>query len=262
MTLRRLLPFILINVFISAAVVVAVLTWWDSRQPEAPAVAPPAPLATAGAAAIAPLPVDSELQLSFEETPVPVEEEEEGPPVYAVQAGDTLGRIAEQFDVPVADIMATNGLDNPNFISVGQLLIIPVGGLATPTPPATEAPVEPTPLPTVTSAFAQGEVRVTLSEVTGVGVLTEESVLITNLGSQAVNLGGWTIADQSGQVYTFAVVTLFGDGAGIRLHTEAGADSATDLFWGVEQAIWEIGETVTLRDAEGALRAELVIVTP
>jgi LysM repeat protein len=255
-----MLPFILINVIVSAVVVSAVLFIWDQRQPEPVAQAPPMPTPTVGSIA-APAESDSALvptaQAVEDEAP-----EESGPPVYTVQAGDSLGLIAEQFGVSMTDIMAANGLDNPNLLSVGQQLVIPLGLEEEPTPAVTDAAATLAPLPTITPAFIQGEAIVEITEVTAAGALTEESVLVTNAGSQSINLEGWTVADQSGFVYTFGQITLFGDGAGLRLHTEAGRDSLVDLYWGLEQAIWETGETVILRDAEGTQRSEYVISSP
>lgn len=48
------------------------------------------------------------------------------PTVHVVRAGDTLIRIAEQHNVPVQALMEANGLQNPNYIQVGQTLLIPV----------------------------------------------------------------------------------------------------------------------------------------
>ncbi len=79
------------------------------------------------------------------------------PTTYVVQAGDTLSAIAERFSVSMADLMAANGLTNQDFIQVGQQLIIPIGGVSTPTPTFTPVPIPtdtplpfdpPTPLPT------------------------------------------------------------------------------------------------------------------
>lgn len=45
--------------------------------------------------------------------------------LYRVQLGDTLGAIAEQFGSTVEELMAANGLIDPNAIQVGQPLLIP-----------------------------------------------------------------------------------------------------------------------------------------
>lgn len=48
------------------------------------------------------------------------------PEQYMVQPGDTLGQIAQRYNVTVEDIAEANGLFNPNVLDVGQLLLIPV----------------------------------------------------------------------------------------------------------------------------------------
>jgi nucleoid-associated protein YgaU len=54
--------------------------------------------------------------------------------IYVVKSGDTLTRIADQFDVTVEQILAANPeITNPNNISVGQRIVIPT---ATPAPGA------------------------------------------------------------------------------------------------------------------------------
>jgi LysM repeat protein len=61
--------------------------------------------------------------------------------VYIIQEGDTLSGLAEEFGTTVEEMMAVNGLTDPNAIQVGQTLIIPslISGtltLATPELPA------------------------------------------------------------------------------------------------------------------------------
>ncbi len=46
-------------------------------------------------------------------------------PVYIVQPGDTLSSIASRFGVSVDDLMAANGITDPNLLSAGQQLVIP-----------------------------------------------------------------------------------------------------------------------------------------
>ena len=53
---------------------------------------------------------------------------------YVVEAGDTLGLIAQKFSVSISDLMIANGLTNQDFIQVGQELTIPLGGVSTATP--------------------------------------------------------------------------------------------------------------------------------
>jgi murein DD-endopeptidase MepM/ murein hydrolase activator NlpD len=57
--------------------------------------------------------------VSAQDTPPP------GGPIYIIQRGDTLSTIAALFNITLADLMAANQIENPNFISVGQRLVIP-----------------------------------------------------------------------------------------------------------------------------------------
>ena len=76
------------------------------------------------------------------------------PLLYTVQAGDTLGAIALTFTVSIDDLVAVNGLTDPDVIYAGQTLTIPVGNLSGPTTPTstslptpTATPLPPTPIP-------------------------------------------------------------------------------------------------------------------
>lgn len=52
---------------------------------------------------------------------------------YTVQPGDNLYRISLQYNVPMAALMAANGMYNPNFVYAGQTMCIP-GASTTPPP--------------------------------------------------------------------------------------------------------------------------------
>ncbi|MEM7800782.1 MAG: LysM peptidoglycan-binding domain-containing protein [Chloroflexota bacterium] len=59
----------------------------------------------------------------------------EAPPengVYVIQAGDTLGQIAERFGITTDELAAANGITNINAIDVGQEIRIPAPGEAAP----------------------------------------------------------------------------------------------------------------------------------
>lgn len=74
---------------------------------------------------------------------------------YVVQAGDSLGAIADKFNSTIDDIIKENSIENANSLFVGQILVIPVN-MVTPTAtrPPTSTPITPGPgtfLPTATS---------------------------------------------------------------------------------------------------------------
>lgn len=254
MSLRRLLPLLLLNIVVSAVVVLSILFWWDRRDrpDQAAAQATVTAVLSALPAATTPETAVGEAQAA-EATPAPAADEQ---PIHVVQAGDTLGRISERYEVSIEDIMAANGLTNPDLLSVGQQLIIPVGGVpATPTPEATA--VLPTPIPSVPAA--QGEARIQITGVIGAGSLEEEAVQIVNSGSGPQNLAGWLLLDTNNNAYKFGQISIFGEGAGILLHTRAGQDSPADLYWGLDEAVWQPGETISLRDADNQERASFTV---
>jgi len=68
---------------------------------------------------------------------------------YVVQPGDTLFSIAQRFGTTVQAIIQANNITDPNLITVGQVLIIPVtppGPTPTPIPTPTPTPVNCPPL--------------------------------------------------------------------------------------------------------------------
>lgn len=252
MPVRRMLPFILLNIIVSAVVVLAILFWWDGREREQ----------QAEAALATPLPTlppvnDTSQGGQPEASPTaPVDEADEGPDVYVVKAGETLGSISRDLGIPMEEIMAANGLTNPNLLQAGQQLILPGAEEAAAEEPAPEtdeaAPaVVPTPIEAVIPT--DGEAVVEIGGVENPGALLDESVSITNTGERPVALLGWRLEDEAGHAYTFGQVTLFGDGAAVLVHSRAGQESPSDLFWGLGEAVWEPGERVTLSDAEGVV---------
>jgi len=175
--------------------------------------------------------------------------------VYVVQQGDSLYGIALEFDVSTEDLMRANGLVDPNFLVVGQELMIPVGGLppAPPTPTDTPIPFEP-PTPLSANPPSGSQPQVIVEEVIARGNYAGESIIISNSGPP-VRLEGWTLSDQQGHVYIFPNLSL-GTGGSVRVHTGRGGNSPTDLYWGLNAAVWgEAGDVVSLRDNQRQLVA-------
>ena len=248
---RRQMVFLLgVNAFVSLLIslcVVLAFRWYDRRGvPVSPTlVAQPrfTPTVLPGTTT-APLP-----------TPTP------GPTVYVVQPGDTLSAIALMFDISEQDLMRANNLVDPDTIYVGQELFIPIGGLPTDTPLPPPSPVEPstpspmsspeeaTPTPAPTPV---AQPQVTISEVLYRGDPAQETVVLFNPGRPVV-LRDWTLRDAQGHVYTFPNFFL-GTGGSVRIHTGSGTDTPTDLYWGLDEAVWgEPGDVVTLADNNGLI---------
>ena len=54
--------------------------------------------------------------------------------IHVVQAGESLSSIASSFGVTTQNLMYANGISDPNYIQVGQVLTIPRGDVAPPAP--------------------------------------------------------------------------------------------------------------------------------
>lgn len=258
MNTRRLigfLGFLLLNALVSALVTLSVLWFWDRthtspRENPFPILTPSgntAANATPGSnvSPASPVTVEPTLQPTATQT------------TYIVQPGDTLGAIAQRYELAVEDIMAANGLTDPNTLALGQVLIIPVAGspAASPTevPPPTTAP----PLPTATPDPNQPLPQLTIREVRSPGVVNSELVVLVNAGGP-VNLAGWVVRAETGRQYTFPALTLFAGGA-VNLHTGAGADTVTDLYWNQPEAVWTTGQVVQVLDTAGTIHARFTV---
>ncbi len=114
---------------------------------------------------------------------------------------------------------------------------------AAPTDVAAAAPIAAT--AGVTNAVNAAPAKVRISTVIFPGQRTREVVVIVNEGDQ-VDLTGWTLSNPRGKVYTFGNVLLLKENF-INLHTSSGVDIPTDLFWNQEEAVWQVGDTATLK---------------
>ena len=253
----RLVLYLFLNAIVSALVAFGALWLWDRTHTTAPL-----PLANPTDIAATAFPV---VDGDTPTPPPPTAAPQAGiptPTVYVVKLGDTLGSIAQRYDVTVEALMAANNITNPNVLSVGQNLIIPVAGSIPPTAePATPSllptnPVEP-PRPTATRDPNQPAPAVSIREARGVGQLADELLVIVNTGG-SVDLAGWTLRDETGHLYTFPALALNKD-ATLNLHTAAGADTAADLYWGQTAAVWAKDKSVLLTDAGGTLHSRYTI---
>ena len=79
-------------------------------------------------------------------TPVPAPAPAPFGDTYIVRPGDTLAAIAQRYGTTLAALAAVNGLPNPNFIWVGQVLKMSGSGAPAPAPAPQPAP-QPAPAP-------------------------------------------------------------------------------------------------------------------
>lgn len=251
MRARRWMFFIVLNIIVSVATTLGVLSLKGELERVVVVTATPRVAAVSGVPT-----ATSTVQVS-DVAPTPTLPQ---PIEYTVQDGDTLGGIALVFDVALEDLLLANNLNEDDIINSGVVLIIPQGEVLTPTPvtpspiPPTPTPRTPTPFPTETPT-PPGPVQVRIEEVLASGRLGREGVVIVNRG-RTVNLQGWSLGAAGGEeVFVFPRLTL-AQGIPVTVYTIAGEDSPQELHWGLDTPLWGESDTIIeLRDAEGDLIA-------
>jgi competence protein ComEC len=85
--------------------------------------------------------------------------------------------------------------------------------------------------------------------------LNDEYVVFENTGADALDLSGWTVADEAGHTYTVPAGTTLDSGATMTLYTGSGTDTATGRYWGAGGPVWNnAGDTVVVTDDAGQQR--------
>lgn len=240
-TWRQYWAFLGLNVLVSAATTLLILTLWERPRPTPASTVLPTLAVSERLARVIPT-----ASATLAPTPTPV--------TYVVQSGDTLMTIAQSLGVSSDVLLALNKLENADNLDVGQVLLVPTpknGAAPTETP-------EPraTALPTVTPLVDSQAPRVEIRGVDGVGDLESEAIRLLNTGGVA-RMAGWTLDDGRDNVYVFPSFSLH-NGA-VSVNTRPGTDTVIDLFWGMAEPMLASGKIVTLRDAEGNVQSTFEI---
>lgn len=93
-----------------------------------------------------------------------------------------------------------------------------------------------------------------IKAIIGAGEYEAERVEILHVGEGEISLAGWRLQDEDGHVYYFPSLTMFSAGA-VTVYTQIGTSTVVELYWGLDEAIWEIGEKAYLVDPAGNIRA-------
>lgn len=82
----------------------------------------------------------------------------------------------------------------------------------------------------------------------------DEYVEIQNINYvEFLSMEGWTLRDESANVYTFPKFTLMGNDT-VKVWTKAGQDWPWDLYWGMTEPVWnDHGDCAYLRDDDNNL---------
>ncbi len=275
---RSVFVLVVVPAVVSLLVTLLVLYIWDRQQPQQEVVVLPTHSATSlippRTTQPAPQPeVESGGQGEEEAAPAGVETEVPTippgceNPTHEVASGEVLGAIAEQYGVTVQALITMNQLVdpefNPDFLSVGQVIVIPACGIPTLTPTVTptDTPVPtrvvPTPIPTATE-LPPGAVQVVILGVMNPGDITSEAVELLNEGSP-VDLEGWMLSNGRGDEFIFPSSFRLFSGGRVAIHTGGGEDTPIDLYWGLNEPVWQVGDTISLFDPDGTLHDEYEI---
>jgi len=258
---KRLLYYLGINVLVSACTVLVVLNIWSRTRPQNPEGAEPAALTLTSPTppeALTTLDATQSISATLNvSVSTPTSTQVQNVREHEVVAGDTLGIIAERYDVTIEDLIEYNGLADPNSLDIGQVIYIPLDPDQLPT--ATAGPTRtPNRSATQRAAGPTQQAGVSITSVIAVGELSSEHVFLTRTGDGELSLAGWQLRDEDNNVFVFPQLDLFEDGA-VNVWTTSGSPTVVDLYWGLQTPVWESGEQVTLRDDQGEVRATYTI---
>jgi LysM repeat protein len=230
---KRMLFYLLINIIVSAGTTFAVLNIWENKQQ--------AELQRATSEVVMPVAESTQDEQPVEPTLVPTI------PllIHQVRSGETLGDIAEHYEVTVDELMDINGLVDADAIGAGQVIYVP-----------DMDEQAPTSLPVETENTVLGQIEIV--SVVGVGDLNSERLIIGEAGGGKHSLAGWQILDEDENVYSFPQATLYENGQ-IVLNSKAGVDNPLELFWGLTEPVWASGEMISLVDASGQEQASFQV---
>jgi micrococcal nuclease len=85
----------------------------------------------------------------------------------------------------------------------------------------------------------------------------DQIVCIANKGKDSVKMGKWLVRNTIGRTYYFPDSTVLDPGKSIHLHTGAGTNSPTDLYWNYEfKPVFDIKDQISLVDASNVVVAK------
>lgn len=132
-------------------------------------------------------------------------------------------------------------------------------------PQATSVPLQlptltPQPQPQTTPLpppnFSQPQLEIV--RIVGTGDLPTEYLILRRVGTGALSLENWRIRSPNGSEYTFPQLILY-EGGAVNLHSTAGSNQVSDLYWGLTQSAWAPGSLVTLFAPDGSIHTTYVV---
>jgi endonuclease YncB( thermonuclease family) len=89
-----------------------------------------------------------------------------------------------------------------------------------------------------------------------------EWVDFENVSGSSVDMAGWSVEDEAGNHYDFPSDFSLGAGDTVRLHSDSGTDTSTDLYWGAGYVWNNDGDTAYLYDPSDNLVQKLTYPAP
>ena len=108
------------------------------------------------------------------------------------------------------------------------------------------------------SSLAQATGQLEITRIVGAGDLGSERIEVHHVGESEISLQGWRLRDEDGNEYLFPNLTMVGQGS-VTLFSKVGTDTVVELYWGLEETVWETGEVATLLDPNGNPQATYVV---
>ncbi len=181
--------------------------------------------------------------------------------IHTIRSGDSPYSVAFDYFVDLDLLMEVNELteQKARSLRVGDQLIVPLPGCivdgvavaGSDAPALIVATAAPTPTPTPVPA------QLEIVAVEGIGDITAEGIHLRNIGEQ-LNISEWTLTDADGNTFRFGQKLLFEEGE-VAVYTRSGISTGNAWFWGLDESVWEAGETVTISDSRGRARLALQI---
>jgi hypothetical protein len=131
---------------------------------------------------------------------------------------------------------------------------------ATEPPPVSSYLLDNSPSEPVGTPIPLNQEVIRIKNIFGAGDVQNEMVELVRVGDGDVYLTGWQLKDEDGNTYTFPNGLIMFAGAGFNVYTRiSNSESVIEGYWKSSEAIWRPGETATLVDAQGNVRATYTI---
>lgn len=90
------------------------------------------------------------------------------------------------------------------------------------------------------------------------GEANYEKISLKNVGDEPVDMTDWILINSDKEKFTFPALTIYPNGA-VDVYSNAGVNTAVELFWNAPGAVWKSGGKAILLDSDGQERSRYLI---